>query len=296
MKKNTILLTGATGFLGSCLLESFIALNYNVIILKRSTSSITRIKDFLNNIIFYDIDLLPSLDCVFVQNKVGIIVHTACCYGRRNESLEEIIHTNLIFGINLVELGVKFKVKTFINTGTLLPKKTNNYSLSKSQLTEWLKIKSTEIQVINLKIEHMYGPKDDEKKFLPWLINEMIFGNKKINLTSGFQKRDFIYIDDVVAAYNLIISKTEELNNWVEFDIGTNSFVNVKDFIIQIANELENIHDINIVSRLKFGAIDYRESDVMIPNIDNSKLIDLGWTPKVSLNEGLKKILNKHDI
>jgi CDP-paratose synthetase len=292
MKKKTILLTGATGFLGSYLLESFIALNFNVIILKRSTSSTIRINHLLNNIIYYNVDLLSSLDDVFVQNKIDIIVHTACSYGRSNESLKEIINTNLIFGINLMELGIKFKVQTFINTGSLLPRNINSYSLSKAQLTDWLKINSSKIQVINLKIEHMYGPKDDNKKFLPWLINEMQNGTENINLTSGIQKRDFIYVDDVVAAYNLIINNCEKLGNWNEFDIGTNSFVNVKDFVIQIAKELENSHNIKIIQRLKFGVINYREGDIMIPQLNNSKLLNLGWVPKTSLKEGIKKLLN----
>ena len=95
MKKKTILLTGASGFLGSYLLESFIALNFNVIILKRSTSSTIRINHLLNNIIHYNVDLLSSLDDVFVQNKIDIIVHTACSYGRSNERLKDIINTNL---------------------------------------------------------------------------------------------------------------------------------------------------------------------------------------------------------
>jgi CDP-paratose synthetase len=292
MKKKTILLTGATGFLGSYLLESFISLNLNVIILKRSTSSNIRINHLLNNIIYYNVDLLSSLDDVFVQNKIDIIVHTACSYGRSNESLKEIINTNLIFGINLMELGIKFKVQTFINTGSLLPRNINSYSLSKAQLTDWLKINSSKIQVINLKIEHMYGPKDDNKKFLPWLINEMQSGTENINLTSGIQKRDFIYVDDVVAAYNLIINNCEKLGNWNEFDIGTNSFVNVKDFVIQIAKELENSHNIKIIQRLKFGVINYREGDIMIPQLNNSKLLNLGWVPKTSLKEGIKKVLN----
>jgi CDP-paratose synthetase len=294
MKKKTILLTGATGFLGSYLLESFISLNLNVIILKRSTSSTIRINHLLNNVIYYNVDLLSSLDDVFVQNKIDIIIHTACSYGRSNESLKEIINTNLIFGINLMELGIKFKVQTFINTGSLLPRNVNSYSLSKAQLTDWLKINSSKIQVINLKIEHMYGPKDDNKKFLPWLINEMQSGTENINLTSGIQKRDFIYVDDVVAAYNLIINISEKLGNWNEFDIGTNLYVDVKDFVIQIAKELENSNNIKIIPRLKFGVINYREGDIMIPQLDNSKLLNLGWVPKTSLKEGIKKVL-KHN-
>nr|WP_298994251.1 NAD-dependent epimerase/dehydratase [uncultured Polaribacter sp.] len=294
MKKETILLTGATGFLGSYLLKDFLQNNYNVIILKRSTSNTNRIKDLSKNYKSYNIDELNSLNAVFVDNKIDIIVHTACSYGRNNQSIVDIVKTNLIFGLNLMELGIDYNVKTFINTGSLLPRDVNNYSLSKSQLSDWLKLYSDKIQFINLKVEHMYGPKDDKKKFLPWLINEMINNREKIKLTTGLQKRDFIYIDDVVAAFDVVLEKRKQLSNYSEFDVGTNKFTQVKDFVIQISKALEKQTKRQILPKLKFGAIDYRKGDIMIPDLNNSSLLKLGWRPKVEIEEGIKKILKKY--
>ena len=58
MKKNTILLTGATGFLGSHLLRKLVTLNSRVIIVKRSFSNIDRIIDLINSkyVKFHDLD------------------------------------------------------------------------------------------------------------------------------------------------------------------------------------------------------------------------------------------------
>lgn len=289
-----ILLTGATGFLGSNLFESFVTRGFKVIILKRSTSQTYRINHLLKEVKSYDIDLLSSLDIVFEDNKIDLIVHTACSYGRRNESLVEIVNSNLIFGLTLMELGIKNKVKTFINTDSLLPRNLNNYSLSKSQLSDWLQKFSNNIQIINLKVEHMYGPKDDTKKFLPWLIDKMINGTKEINLTSGVQKRDFIYIDDVVSAFVSVINSRGNLDNWNEFDVGTNVFTAVKDFVLLVAKELEKVNKNNkIITKLKFGAIPYRDSDIMVPELDNSNLLSLGWKPKISIEQGIQKILKK---
>ena len=289
-----ILLTGVTGFLGSHLLESFVSRGFKVVILKRSTSQTYRINHLLKEVKSYDIDLLSNLDIVFEGNKIDVIVHTACSYGRRSESLVEIVNSNLIFGLTLMELGIKNKVKTFINTDSLLPRNLNNYSLSKSQLSDWLQKFSNEIQIINLKVEHMYGPKDDTKKFLPWLIDEMMNGTKEINLTSGVQKRDFIYIDDVVSAFISVIKSRDNLDNWNEFDVGTNLFIKVKDFVLLVAKELEKVNKNNkIITKLKFGAIAYRDSDIMVPELDNSNLLRLGWKPKISIEEGIRKILKK---
>jgi nucleoside-diphosphate-sugar epimerase len=291
--QNKILLTGATGFLGSHLLESFIDQGFEVTILKRSTSDTWRINHLLERVKSYNVDQV-SLKAIFEKIKPDIIVHTACSYGRKDESLTDIVNTNLIFGIKLLEESVNSNVKTFINTDSLLPRDINDYSLSKAQFTDWLQRRSDQIQVVNFKIEHMYGVKDDNKKFLPWLINEMINGSGDINLTSGIQKRDFIYISDVVAAYDLVIQKRKSLSSWNVFDVGTNVFTEVKEFVLTIVEELEKTNIKGIVSRLKFGAIPYRDGDIMLPQLDNTKLVALGWKQEVAIADGIKKILKSY--
>ncbi|MDB9846683.1 NAD(P)-dependent oxidoreductase [Flavobacteriaceae bacterium] len=290
--KQTILVTGASGFLGSYLVESLVNQCFNVVIVKRTTSNTTRINHLLGKVRIYNIDDF-DFKPIFIQEKVDVIINTVCSYGRANESLIDIVNSNLIFGLNLLEEAIKNNVKTFINTDSLLPRNINDYSLSKAQFTDWLFQRSKSIQVVNLKIEHMYGPKDDTKKFLPWLINEMINRTDDINLTSGIQKRDFIYITDVVETYVLVIQKRKSLPNWSQFDVGTNVFTDVKTFVLTIAKELEKMNKTKIVPRLKFGDILYRKGDIMTPELDNTKLIRLGWNPKVSIFEGIKNILKE---
>lgn len=289
--KTKILLTGATGFLGSHLLESFLSQEFEVSILKRSTSDTWRIAHLLSGIKTFDIDK-TSLNAIFKEFEPAIIVHAACNYGRKNEELIDIINSNLIFGLEILEESIKNNVKTFINTDSLLPRNINDYSLSKAHFVDWLKIRSCHLQVINLKIEHMYGVNDDSRKLIPWLINEMLNENIEIKLTSGIQKRDFIYVTDVVSAYNVIIEKRKLLSAWNEFDVGTNINTRVKDFVLTLANLLEKKYCIEIVSRLKFGAIPYRENELMIPELDIKSLMALGWHCKVSTIEGIRLILS----
>lgn len=291
--KKKILLSGATGFLGSHLLESFIAQGFDVAILKRSTSNVWRIIHLVKEYKSYDIDKL-TLKVVFNEFKPDLIVHTACSYGRNNESLTDILNTNLIFGVDLLEHAILNNVSTFINTDSLLPRSINNYSLSKSQFSEWFENNSNNIQCINFKIEHIYGIHDDRTKFIPWILNEMMNKNESINLTSGIQLRDFIYVSDVVAAYNLVIHKIAMLQDWNEFELGTNIFTEVKEFVLKLALTIENKFDIKILRRLNFGALPYRKEEIMIPVLDNSKLIELGWKPLVTIDEGIKKILNNY--
>lgn len=291
MKEQAILLTGATGFLGSYLTEYFLFKGYKIIILKRSTSDISRIKAIVNKVKIYNLDDV-SIDIIFEIERPDIVIHTACVYGRNKEGISEILETNLFFGIKLIELSIKFNVQTFINSDTLLPRSVNSYSLSKAQFRDWLKYFKQEIQIINIRIEHIYGARDDFKKFIPWLINKMINSNEKIKLTTGNQKRDFIHITDVVSAFDVILSKRSILPQWNQFEVGTNKPYEVKEIVLMISNFLEQMGYTKIKARLDFGALPSRKGEKHISKINNSKLLSLGWRNKIPISKGIQEILN----
>lgn len=126
----TILLTGATGFLGSHLLNALLENSYEVVILKRSFSNTKRIESLLPRVKSYDIDLV-DLEDVFNENKIETILHTATNYGRDGSSFFDLIQTNVLFPVKLLELAVKYNIKNFINTDTALNSSVSNYSLTK---------------------------------------------------------------------------------------------------------------------------------------------------------------------
>lgn len=289
----SILLTGATGFLGSNLLKSFLSKGYKVVISKRSFSSISRIDGYLASVSYFDVDQVPVSD-VFENYDIDVVVHTACSYGRRGEDVSELVKANVQFGLELIEAAIRKGVKTFVNTDSLLAKEVSPYSLSKSHFKEWLVQFTDKIQVINFRIEHMYGPGDDTRKFVPWLINQMLSEDQTIGLTSGLQQRDFIHIDDIVSAYNLVISKSDLMGNWNEYDLGSGSLTTVKDFVTALAKALEVHKSLSIVPRLMFGQVPYRENEVMEPIVDIKALLHLGWKPEVSVFEGIKGIIEQY--
>lgn len=289
MDNKNILLTGASGFLGSQLLESFIQKGYNVFALNRSTSDLWRINHLCKQFKLYNIDII-SPESIFAENNIDIVIHTATSYGKGNESLSEIIQTNLIFGLNLLEAAIKNNVKCFINTDTLLPKEVNPYALSKNQFSHWLKLKSKNIQVINLKIEHMFGPKDDIKKLVPWIISQLKLNTPEIRLTHGNQLRDFIYVDDVVSAIHVSIEQLSILNQYNQFEVGTGQSIPVRKFIENIKLCFEN-HFGTTDTKLDFGKLPYRSGEPMQIKVNNQNLIKLGWSPKTSIIEGINKLM-----
>ena len=296
----TVLLTGATGFLGSHLLKALVSKGYKVVTLKRTTSDIWRLKGFENTFISYDIDQVP-LQKVFQEQAIDIVIHTACAYGKKGESMQEILETNLMFGIKLLNTSISFNSKSFFNTGTffnigaLSYKYLNYYALSKKQFEEWLQVASDKIQVINLKLEHMFGEQDGNDKFTTWILNELKQEKPTIPLTAGTQKRDFIYIDDVVSAYLTCLEQVPQLKTFNDIEVGTGVLTPVKTFVTLVKSTLEKLKGKPIQTQLNFGALPYREGEIMEPQVDNSVLCSLGWQPKKSLEENIERFV-KNEI
>ena len=266
-----ILLAGSTGFLGRYLLESFIKNGNEVIALKRSTSNTSVIDKNLNDIKFYNIDEVTLRD-IFKNNEIDVVVNTVTNYGKNNNSVSEIAMTNLMFGLELLENSIN-NTKAFINTDTLLYNKNT--------------------KIINVKLEHMYGPFGGHNNFISWLVGQLRQNVQKVKLTSGLQKRDFIYIDDVVSAYEVIIKNISKFQGYEEFELGTGNSIEVKVFIEKVYKEILKQQNIN--TKLLFGAIAYRENENMDMKANIQKLVGFGWKPEVSIESGIKKILNSKE-
>jgi CDP-paratose synthetase len=288
LKSKKVLLTGATGFLGSHLLRVFLESGYQVTILKRSFSDIWRIKDCLNSIKSFDIDL-TSLERPFEEcGQFDCVVHTAVNYGRKGEKATEVFEDNLSFPVDLLQTANFFNTAIFFNTATILYHYLNYYALSKRQFEDWGRIFANQgkIQFVNIKLEHMYGHGDDSSKFTTWIVQSCLKNIEKVELTSGEQKRDFIYIDDVVDAYVLLLEKTRELENgFQEFDLGSGRMVSIREFTETVKSLTGN--DTEFI----FGAKQYRKHELMQSKTDISRLLKLGWKPKYDLVTGLKKMI-----
>jgi len=282
-----ILLTGATGFLGSHVLSMLVKCGYEVYVLARRSSNTRRIEHILSQvemIIIEDI-LIPD---IFSLYSIDMIIHCATSYGRQRVDPAELLEANLIFPLRLLQAGSNAGVKSFINTDTILDKGVSHYSLSKNQFREWLSLYAHEMICLNVALEHFYGPTDDPTKFVSFLVNNLVKNIDHIDLTKGEQKRDFIFIDDVVEAFNYIISSCWSLpNGYFHYEIGTEQNISIKEFA-------ELVKKLTGGSRtdLRFGAVPYREHEVMEAHVDTAAIRKLGWAPKTLLEEGLLKTIN----
>ena len=287
--KNIVLLTGITGYLGSYIASELVNRGDVVIGLKRSDSDLTRIKRIINKLILYDID---NVDCtyLFSQHQIDIIIHTATCYGRNGESPSEIFDSNLLFPMRLLEVAQSYNIAGFINSDTVSPRTLNNYSRSKKMFVEWAREFSinNKVKFINVIMEHMYGPGDSKSKFVSYILHSLYNNTPEISLTSGKQKRDFIYIADVISAYMVLVDGLHKLDEYYEdVDLGSGQVIKIRDLV-------ERIHQLTRSSTiLKFGDIPYRNNEIMHSQSDISLIKGLGWSPTITLDEGIKLMIKE---
>jgi nucleoside-diphosphate-sugar epimerase len=283
----SILLTGANGFLGSNIIAKLIECNYKVIITYRRESNLCRIAKLLDkteNICINDIEI----ESIFENRSIDTIIHCATNYGRKEVNPIDVLQANLIFPLQLLHYSSNYNVRCFINTDTILDKRVSHYSLSKHQFKEWLKHYSQKMYCVNIALEHFYGPYDDKTKFVSYIISQLLERVESIDLTLGEQERDFIFIDDIVSAFIEIYKHSKNIDaGFEEYEIGTGHTVSIKYFVELIKSLAGNKE-----TMLNFGAIPYRQNEVMKTNVDTSKLRSLGWKPIISLQDGLNLTIN----
>lgn len=282
----TFLLTGATGFLGSNLLRALLRQNARVIALKRTQSDTWRVSDVAGACTWYDLDQVPVEEIV-AGNAIDVIVHCATDYGRRAVQPTEVIAANLTLPLRLLQAAAGGHVRAFVNTDTVLDKRVSYYSLSKRHFADWMTFFAEQFVCVNVALEHFYGPLDDRSKFVTRIVCDVLQETAAIDLTPGLQKRDFIYIDDVVAAFERIFEfAMQTRSGYHHFEVGTNVAVPIRDFVAMVKRLTGNT-----ATELRFGALPYRENEVMESHVDTSRLRGLGWAPQTALEEGLRRTI-----
>jgi CDP-paratose synthetase len=279
----TILITGINGFLGSHLAKAFSNV-YDIIGLEYGLDNLHRIKDC--NYKVYDVRQgIPKT--VFTEQHIDIIIHAATFYGRENESAKDLAAANLFIPFELLDLCINYKCSLFINTDTVLDRFISTYALTKRHFQEWLYLRKNEIKVINMQLEHFYGPGASENNFISSMMKRLLQNEPFIDLTAAEQKRDFVFIEDVVNAYQAVLYNLINLEGkYLDFEVANGNLIPIRELLLL----MKNLTDSN--TKLNFGAIPYRANELMESTSNNAALRNLGWQPKTNIKEGLIEILS----
>jgi len=170
MKK--VLLTGATGYLGSKLAAKLLQADYPLACPILSDVELGYLSPYIQQVEGIMIDS-SMMDEKIMNFSPDIVIHMACRYDRDNIPLMDLTDANLIFPLKILSTILKMPHKVlWLNTNTALGCILNGYTLSKYQFAEWGRYYSLQgkIDFSNILLEHFFGEGDSSTKFFPYLL------------------------------------------------------------------------------------------------------------------------------
>lgn len=319
VKRNkTALVTGAAGLIGSNLSRYLISKNYKVIgIDDLSKGSLDNLEDIIPNKHFEFIKKnVSNLKPADLHSDLDVIVHLAAAkiprYGNRLDTLltntkgtEAILNiakdkkSKFIFASTSDVYGKNTKLPFDENSDLVLGSSSVArwaYAVSKiydEQLTYayWEKY---EIPFVIVRFFGIYGPGQHRS----WwggpqsVFIDSVLAGKPIEIHgTGKQSRTYLYIDDAVDALARII-ESEKANAEI-INIGSREGITINTFAKKISTLVKKPLKVKRVNYQEFTGKIYEDIPKKFPNIQKAEKI-LGWHPKVSLDQGLKKTVKWH--
>lgn len=288
-----ILITGATGYIGSHVAKKLIEKGYQVCALIRETSDIQKYP--LPPAVTYAVHdgTTVSIVEIFRAQKPDCVIHLAARFIAEHQSsqVETLLKDNIVFSTNIFE-GMKASGCPYIINTTSswehYQGQTYNpvclYAATKRAVTDILKYycEAAQITAVTLCIYDTYGPHDLRGKLIGKFF-EIAKSGAALSMSEGQQQINYVYIDDVVEAYihsvGQIERQTERMRTYYLRSEETCTL-----------RELSLIFEKAVHARLniEWGKRPYRAREVMEIYPDGERLP--GWEANVSLEEGLRRV------
>ena len=306
-----MLVTGGAGFIGHKLVARLVDLGANVTVLDDlSKGSQENLAPYLERIRFVQTDLLNPVALKKALVTCQVCFHLAAKLGGIgffHMMPATILRDNSIINFNLWDAIAKADVKmvclsssmvferatTFPTAETAVemsPPPKTGYGFSKL-LSEYIARTYHEefgVKYLIVRPFNVYGEGELPGEYvgyghvIPDLIGKILGGQYPLEiLGSGEQTRCYTYVDDVVDGMLLVAAKTQN----DDFNIGTNK----ETTVIELAEKIWRI--CGRKEPIRFERVAGYRDDVQRRVPDVSKMMKLGWTPKTSLDEGLRKTI-----
>ncbi len=300
MKK--VLVTGGTGFVGANLIHRLIKEGHEVHLLVRPGYKSWRIEDIREHLHIHMGEILDfeAITNIVAHVRPEWIFHLAV-YGAYPDQIDirQIMNTNILGTVNLVEACMEKGFEAFVNTGSSseyglkdhAPPETervdpnSNYAVSKVAATLFCRYISInhDIHLPTLRLSSVYGPYEDPTRLMPTLIVKGL-NNELPALVEPNIARDLIYVDDVVDAF-LKAASARNIERGTIYNVGTGVQKTLRD-IVEIARKT-----LNIEPEPQWETMPNRLWDTTTWLADNRKITkELDWHPKYTFEQGFQSM------
>jgi nucleoside-diphosphate-sugar epimerase len=296
--KKKILILGGTGFIGYHLAKKALKKKFSVTSISKHHPIKKRYLKNVNYIIF-DITnkkLLRKnlkLNFDYVVNLAGYVDH----------SEKKKVYESHYLGCKAVaNYFLKKEIKSFIQVGSSMEygylkspqyedlkcNPRSAYGKAKFLSTKYLLnlFEKKNFPVTILRLYQVYGTHQDLNRFIPIVINSCK-NNKIFPCSHGNQHRDFLYVEDLIDAFFLILNNDKSRGQVINIGYGVP---------IRIKNIIKRIVNFYGAGKPQFNKIKLRKEEQMIvyPSLYKAKKI-LKWKPKINFITGLKKTISYYN-
>jgi nucleoside-diphosphate-sugar epimerase len=296
--RERVLITGASGFVGSCLARDLIAAGHEVHLTLRAGSDSWRLAGLQGRYVAHPADLRDAAAVRrAVQDCRPDVVYHLAAYGAQHFQKERaaILATNLLGTANLLDALDGHHYRALVNVGSsseyghkdgpmceddrLEPR--TDYGVAKAAATMLCQAEALKGRpVTTVRIFSAYGPYEDATRLVPYVMGCCLRGETP-RVTAGGQPRDFIYVDDVVDLLKLAAGQPATRGHILH--AGTGRRQTVRDMV-------ETIVAVCGGGRLKaeYGAAPTRagEPTSWLASIDRTTTLT-GWRPRFELRDGV---------
>lgn len=297
-----IIITGGAGFIGSHVAEKLCKKNKVIIIDNLSTGRLKNIETFKNKVLFVKADISKnSLKWIKHFKGVDKVFHFAALADivPSIQKPEDYYKSNVNGTLNILETCRKYKVKKIVYAAssscygiakqvpttekakidTQYPYALTKY-LGEKLIIHWSKV--YKLNCTSLRLFNVYGPRSRTSGTYGAMFGVFLaqkIANKPFTIVgSGNQKRDFTFVSDVVDAF---IKASNHKSMGEIFNVGSGRSVSVNYIVKQLQGS-------KVFIKKRPG-----EPDITFANIAKIKK-KLNWRPKVTIEKGIKIILNNY--
>lgn len=298
-----VLVTGATGFVGACLTRELVREGYDVHVFVRAQSNLWRLQEILAFISCHIVDLtdFDAVTKAIHDIRPNVVCHLATYGGFSfQRDPRAIFMANFMGTINLVQACEQVGFDYFINTGSsseyglkrapmseadvVVP--VGDYSVSKAAATLYCQSEAIqkELPIVTARLFSPYGPWDDPQRFVPYCMKTCMRG-ESVKVATPDAVRDYVFIEDVVDFYLQLLRKRPVQSAHI-LNVGSGQQVAIGE----LAKTIGKIMDVPQTVYLDNAAKRPTESPVWRAEVERAR--EIGWRPKTSLQEGLKKTID----
>ncbi len=303
MPTKRVILTGATGFVGTNLARRLLREGHELHLLVRKNHQAWRIAAVRPKATLHELELgnADRLERVVRRIQPHWIFHLAT-YGAypSQKDAHRMIKTNIVETVHLVEACLKTGFESFVNFGSSSEygfkdhapserewiEPNSFYAVTKASATLFCRYaaRSRHARLVTLRLYSVYGPWEEPTRLIPTLIIRGL--NVELPpLVDPNVARDYVYVDDVIEACLRAASATDHEPGAV-YNVGTGIQTSIRS-VVETARRIMRIRALPA-----WGSMQKREWDTAVWVADIRSIRErLGWRPRRTFRDGFRETL-----